>query len=67
LINFEETEVRVDCSKDEKIIVSKIIKEFYAISSENRKSVTIIEIINTADDHSFSFMIIIQKQKIMIN
>ncbi len=67
MINFEETEVRVDCSKDEKIIVSKIIKEFYAISSENRKSVTIIEIINTADDHSFSFMIIIQKQKIMIN
>ncbi len=43
------------------------IKKFYSINSENRKSITIIEMINAIDDYSFSFMIIIQKQKIMIN
>jgi hypothetical protein len=60
-----ETEVRVDYSKDIEIIVFEIIKEFYAISFENRKSVTIIEMINAIDDYSFSLIIIIQRQKIM--
>ncbi len=67
LINFDETEVRVECSKDENIIVFEDIKEFYSISSENRRLVTIVEMINAVDDYSSSSMIIIQKQEIMTN
>jgi hypothetical protein len=43
------------------------IKKIYAVSSDNRKSATIVELINAADDYSSSSMIIIQKQEIMIN
>jgi hypothetical protein len=65
LINFDETEVRVECSEDEDIIVPEDIKEFYSVSSENRRSVTVVEMINAVDDYSSSLMIIIQRQEIM--
>jgi hypothetical protein len=42
------------------------IKEFYAMSLENRKSATIVEMINAVDEFSFSSMIIIQEHDIMI-
>jgi hypothetical protein len=65
LINFDETEFRIDCSKEQKIIVSDDVQEFYEVNSENRKSVTIIEMINAVDDYFTSLMIIIQNQEIM--
>ncbi len=67
LINFNEIEFRIDCSKEQKIIVFDDVQKFYEISSENRKSITIIEMINAIDDYFTSFMIIIQNQEIMIN
>jgi hypothetical protein len=42
------------------------IKEFYAMSLKNRKSVTIVEMINVVDEFSLSSMIIIQEHDIMI-
>ncbi len=66
-MNFDESEFRIDCSKEEKILMSMNVKKHYSISLNNRKSVTIIELINAADDYSSSSMIIIQKQEIMIN
>jgi hypothetical protein len=66
-VNFDESEFRIDCSKEEKILMSVNVKEHYSVSSNNRKSVIIIELINAADDYSSSSMIIIQRQEIMIS
>jgi hypothetical protein len=48
--------------KKQEIIVFIEIKEHYQVSSENRKSLIIIEMINAVEEFFFSFMIIIQKQ-----
>jgi hypothetical protein len=53
--------------KKQEIIVFIEIKEHYQISSENRKSLTIIEMINAVEEFSFSLMIIIQRQDLMIS
>jgi hypothetical protein len=47
-------------------VISENIKQFYAVSLENRKSTTIIEIINVVDDYFLFSMIIIQNHDIMI-
>ncbi len=67
LINFDETEFGIDCSNKQKIIVFDDVQEFYEVNFENRKLITIIEIINAVHDYFTSFMIIIQNQEIMIN
>jgi hypothetical protein len=67
LINFDKTEVHVECSKNEDIIVFENTKKFYSIYFENRKSVTIVEMINAVNNYFSSSLIIIQKQEIMIN
>jgi hypothetical protein len=51
--------------KSQKIIVPIEIREHYQISPENRKSMTIMEMINAADDYPPPPMIIIQGQDIM--
>jgi hypothetical protein len=53
--------------KKQEIIVSIEIREHYQVSSENRKSLIIIEMINAVEEFSFSFMIIIQEQDLMIS
>jgi hypothetical protein len=53
--------------KKQEIIVLIEIKEHYQVSSENRKSLIIIEMINAVGEFSPSFMIIIQRQDIMIS
>ncbi len=65
LINFDESRFRIECLKEQRIFVPENIKEFYFVSSNNRKSATIIEMINAADDYSSPLMIIIQEQEIM--
>ncbi len=51
----------------QEIIVFIEIKEHYQVSSENRESLIIIEMINAVEEFSFSFMIIIQKQDLRIS
>jgi hypothetical protein len=51
----------------EDILMSKNISDFYSISSENRKSLIIIEEINAADHKFIFFVLIIQKQRVMQN
>jgi hypothetical protein len=51
----------------EDILMSKDISDFYSISSENRKSLIIIKEINVADHKLISFVLIIQKQRLMQN
>jgi hypothetical protein len=53
--------------KKQEIIVFIEIKEHYQVNSENRKSLIIIEMINAVEEIFFSFMIIIQRQDLMIN
>ncbi len=67
LVNFDENEFRIECSREEQIIVPDDIKELYSASLENRKSATIIEMINAVGDYSSPLMIIIQGQEIMTN
>ena len=50
--NFDEAGFRVECMKGHEILVPSDIKEFYSISPENRKSLTIIESINAAGNQS---------------
>ncbi len=47
--------------------MSKNISDFYSISSENRKSLIIIEGINAADHKLILLVLIIQKQRLMQN
>jgi hypothetical protein len=53
--------------KKQEIIVSIEIREHYQISSENRKSLIIIEMINAAEEFLSSLIIIIQEQDLMIS
>jgi hypothetical protein len=53
--------------KKQEIIVLIEIREHYQISFENRKSLIIIEMINTIEEFLFSLMIIIQRQDLMIS
>jgi hypothetical protein len=53
--------------KKQEIIVFIEIREHYQVSPENRKSLIIIEMINAVEEFSFSLMIIIQRQGIMIS
>jgi hypothetical protein len=45
----------------------KNISDFYSLSFENRKSLIIIEEINVADHKLISFVLIIQRQRLMQN
>jgi hypothetical protein len=53
--------------KKQKIIVFIEIKKHYQVNLENRKSLIIIEMINAVEEFSFSVMIIIQRQDLMIS
>jgi hypothetical protein len=53
--------------KKQKIIVFIEIRKHYQVSSENRKSLIIIEMINAIEEFSFSLMIIIQRLDLMIS
>jgi hypothetical protein len=67
IINFDESDFRSNCLKKQEIIISIEIKKHYQVSSENRKSLIIIEMINAVEEFSSSLMIIIQKQDLMIS
>jgi hypothetical protein len=66
-MNFDEVDFFSGCMKKQEIIVSIEIREHYQISSENRKSLIIIEMINAAGEFFLSLMIIIQRQGLMIS
>jgi hypothetical protein len=67
IINFDESDFRSECLKKQEIIVFIEIRKHYQVSSENRKSLIIIEMINAAEEFLFSLMIIIQRQDLMIS
>jgi hypothetical protein len=63
LINFDETRFRVECMKRQKVMILIEMKKLYAMSLENRRFCTIIEMINETSDFSSSSMIIVQDMK----
>jgi hypothetical protein len=65
--NFDEAGFRVDCMQKGDILVPADICEFYSISPENRKSLTIIECINAAGHKPIPPVLIIQGQRLMQN
>ena len=58
IINFDESGFRIGCTRGQEIIVPRDIKRFYAVSPENRKSVTVIETINASGDYTPHFIMI---------
>jgi hypothetical protein len=48
IYNFDETGIRVGCISGEKIIVPRNTTAVYTASPENRRSISIIEIISAA-------------------
>ncbi len=65
ILNFDEVGFRTGCLKSQEIIVPIEIRKHYQISSDNRKSMIIIEMINAAGEYPPPLMIIIQGQDIM--
>jgi hypothetical protein len=66
-VNFDEAGFRSGCMKKQEIIVSIEIREHYQVSSENRKSLIIIEMINAVGEFFSSLMVIIQGQGLMVS
>ncbi len=64
-MNFDEAGFRSGCMKKQEIIVPIEIREHYQVSPENRKSLTIIEMINAAGEFPPPPMVIIQGQGLM--
>ena len=67
IINFDEAGFRVGCMKGQEILVPDDVNEFYAISPEDRKSLTVFEMINAAGDFPTPPLIVIQGQELMSN
>ena len=65
ILNFDEAGLRIGCMRGQEILVPMEIKQFYAVSPENRRSATIIETINAAGDYPPPPMVIIQGHDIM--
>ena len=65
ILNFDEAGFRIGCMRGQEILVPMEIKQFYAVSPENRRSATIIETINAAGDYPLPPMVIIQGHDIM--
>ncbi len=65
--NFDEADFWVNCMQKKNILMSKNISDFYSINLENRKSLIIIEEVNVADHKLISFVLIIQRQRLMQN
>ena len=67
IINFDEAGFRVGCMKGHEIIVPTDVREFYAISPENRRSLTVFECINAAGDYPPPPVLVIQGHDLMDN
>jgi hypothetical protein len=65
--NFHEADFRLKYMKDQNIVMSDDISKFYAISSKNRKFLTVIKAVNAADHKLISSCLIIHDQELMKN
>ncbi|KAJ5053983.1 uncharacterized protein L3040_000271 [Drepanopeziza brunnea f. sp. 'multigermtubi'] len=65
IINFDETGFRIGCPRGTEVLVPRSIQEFYSVSPENRRSVTIIEMINATSQKPVPPMILIQGKRLM--
>lgn len=65
IVNFDEQGVCVGCMKKQEILVPNDVVEFYALSPENRSSLTIFEAINAAGEYPIPPVLIMQGQELM--
>ena len=65
IFNFDEQGVRMSCMKRQDIIMPDDISKFYALSLENRQSMTIFESINAGEEYFIPPMLIIQSHELM--
>ena len=67
IVNFDEVGVRTGCLGPQEIIVPDEVREWYAVSPENRRSLTIMETINAAGDYPPPPLVIIIGHAIMVS
>jgi hypothetical protein len=67
VINMDESGARIRCPRAEHVVVPTEVKELYTLSPENRKSVTIIELIIADGREPPPLFVIAPGQKIMDN
>ena len=67
IINFDEGGFRIECLRSEEILVPADIYQLYSTSPDNRKSVSVIEMINAVSDFPPPPLVIIVGQHIMAN
>ncbi|MCJ1267187.1 hypothetical protein MMC22_007072 [Lobaria immixta] len=67
VINFDKAGFRVGCMKGHEIFVPIDIKEFYEVSPENQKSLTIFECIDATGNSLPSPLVVIQDQDTMMD
>ena len=67
IINFDEAEFRVDCMKNQIIIMPDDVNEYYVINFEDRRFFIVFEMINAVDDFFISPLVMIQDQQFMSN
>ncbi|OXV09209.1 hypothetical protein Egran_03031 [Elaphomyces granulatus] len=65
VINFDEAGFRVGCSKGQFILVPDDINEYYALSPEDRRSLTIFEVINATGSRPPPPFVVIQGKWVM--
>ena len=65
IVNFDEAGFRIGCMASQEILVPDEIKEFYVASPENRKSLTMIEVVNAAGDYPIPPFVILPGHEIM--
>jgi hypothetical protein len=65
IINFDEAGFQVGCMKGQWILVPLDVTEFYALSPENRQSLTIFEVIDATGRPPPPLMIVVQGKKVM--
>ena len=67
LWNFDEAGFRIGCLKGQEILVPNDVKEYYSLSPENRRSLTIFEAINAIGSKPLGALIIIEGKQLMHN
>ena len=67
IINFDETNFLIGCIEAQDILVPDEVRELYAASLENRKSLSIFESIDAAGNIHIPSLIVIASHEIMPN
>jgi hypothetical protein len=67
IVNFDEAGFRVGCAKGQWILVPEDVMEFYSLSPDNRRSLTVFEAVDASGRKPPPPLVVIQGKHIMAN